>query len=1068
MPTGDFEQALPETFFKHFRIGMFRTAPNGQVLYADETLARTLHYPNVETLLQRNSADIWLMNDMRAMFLQTLLRDREIHNQQLAMRCYDGCVIWGEISARAIYDTNGALLYFEGGVQEISSQKQVEERMLEIAKGVSTLAQTGEDFFKTLVTHLAPALDAAYVMIAERTDESEDQMRSICVYARGRIFRNFDFSARGTPGERALQEGSYYCSENVKQAFPDDTVLQRLNVEGFAGTGLLDSTGRPMGTMSVLFLHPIENMALVESMLKIFASRVSNELERRQMTTRLEASEKRFRALIENSEDGLTVINADGKIIYTSASSFKIIGHTVDHHLGERVANFIAPEDQQAASELFEEVLLIPGLRVPFRLRSVYPDGVYHWIEGSIMNLLYDPAVKGIILNYRDVTERVLAQERLRESEERFRMMAENIQDGLSIIQAGKVVFANRRLAEITGRDLPEIYQMSGFQFAAPEEHERLRAALFAAREGNNPKELSYWVVKKDGSRRYIQNRYSSLTPNSSGSDRYIITTDITERKLAEEELRFRADYERLIIEISTRLINVRPDQTNAALNDAMRLIGEFTGVDRCHIYLFSKDLDRMSCIAGWNSPNVISPNAFELQDLPAQASSWWFQKIHAQEVFFFSSRKEIPEQDTFMREMSEWLGEKSTLDAPIFSAGRPIGFLSVSSVREEHVWTKDEMVLQKLLAEIIANVLERRENEARSQQQMQYLEALHAIDRAITSKSEMLPVLEVLLQQVTRQLQIDAASVLLYDPVTKHLNFGNVCGFRNDFPTHIAYHLHHPILEKIVRERTMQSVNVPREWQSLWYEEGFISYLGIPLIARERIIGVLELYHRAPVNMDEDWLRFLQMLSEQAAIAIDSVTNFQNLSQAYEATLEGWAQALEFRHQETEGHSRRVVGWALRLGRAAGLHEDELVHLRRGALLHDIGKMGIPDRVLLKKGRLTKKEWEKMRHHPILAYDLLAPIPFLRPALDIPYAHHERWDGSGYPRGLKGEEIPLAARIFAVVDIWDALRENRTYRAAWPEEDVRAYLRKVAGKELDPCMVELFLHLLEEEDVTP
>ncbi len=1066
MASGKPDQAIADHLFQHFRIGLFRTLPDGMLLYADDTLARILRYPDKETMMKGNATNVWLIPEMRKAYLQKLQQDNGLHNQQAALRCYDGKAIWAEVSARAVRDAQGALLYYEGGVQEISSQKQAEERMLEIAKGVSTFAQTGEEFFKTLVIHLAPALDAAYVLIDERTGALENQMRSICVYARGRIFRNFDFNAKGTPGERVMRDGTYACPKDVKKEFPNDTVIQRLNVEGFAGTRLIDSEGRPMGTMSVLFLQPIENLALVESMLQIFATRASNELERQQMTARLEASEKRFRALIENSDDGLTIINADGRIIYTSASSFKILGHAAEQHLGKRFEQFIAPEDQADTRQLFQEILALPGVRIPFKLRSFHLDNSWHWIEGSAMNLLHDPAIKGIILNYRDVTERLLAQERLRESEERFRMMAENIQDGLSIIQDGKVVFANRRLAEITGRELPEIYQMNGLLLNAHEEHDWLSLAIDAAQHDAAPEELSFWVAQKDGSRRYIQNRYSDPMLYGSSSDRYIITSDNTERKIAEEELRFRADYERLIIDISTRLINVRPEQTTQALNEAMRLIGEFTRIDRCHIYLFSKDLERMSCIAGWNRPHVLSPNMLELQDLPAQASSWWFEKLRAQEVFSFTSRKEIPEHDIFLQEITDWLGEKSTADAPISSADGLIGFLSLSSVQEERIWTKDEIVLQKLLADIIANVLERRENEARRQQQVQNLEALHAIDRAITSKSEMLPVLEVLLEQVTRQLKIDAASVLLYDPVSRHLNFGNVCGFRNEFPTHIAYHLHHPILEKIVQERAMQTVYVPREWQSLWYEEGFINYLGMPLIARDRIIGVLELYHRAPVEMDEDWLNFLQMLSEQAAIAIDSVTNFQNLSQAYEATLEGWAQALEFRHQETEGHSRRVVGWALRLGRAAGMREDELVHLRRGALLHDIGKMGVPDKVLLKKGRLTKKEWEKMRYHPILAYDLLAPIPFLRPALDVPYAHHERWDGSGYPRGLKGEEIPLAARIFAVVDVWDALRENRPYRAAWPEEEVRAYLKQEAGKTLDPQIVALFLRLLEEGNI--
>ena len=152
-----------------------------------------------------------------------------------------------------------------------------------------------------------------------------------------------------------------------------------------------------------------------------------------------------------------------------------------------------------------------------------------------------------------------------------------------------------------------------------------------------------------------------------------------------------------------------------------------------------------------------------------------------------------------------------------------------------------------------------------------------------------------------------------------------------------------------------------------------------------------------------------------------------------------------------------------LRLAREFKMSDAELVHLRRGALLHDIGKMGVPDSILLKPGALSDDEWTLMRRHPVYAYDLLSSIGFLRPALPIPHSHHEKWDGTGYPRGLKGEQIPLAARIFAIVDVWDALRSDRPYRAAWPEDKVRAHIQSLAGSHFDPQVVAAFLRLLDE-----
>jgi len=185
-------------------------------------------------------------------------------------------------------------------------------------------------------------------------------------------------------------------------------------------------------------------------------------------------------------------------------------------------------------------------------------------------------------------------------------------------------------------------------------------------------------------------------------------------------------------------------------------------------------------------------------------------------------------------------------------------------------------------------------------------------------------------------------------------------------------------------------------------------------------------------------------------------------LTQAYDSTIEGWSRALDYRDHETEGHSRRVTELTLRLARAVGMEEDELVHVRRGALLHDIGKMGIPDRVLLKPGPLDDGEWAIMRRHPTLAHEMLSPVAFLRDALDIPHGHHEKWDGTGYPRGLTGEAIPLAARLFAVVDVWDALRSDRPYRRAWTVARTLDHVRGLAGTHFDPAAVRVFLALME------
>jgi PAS domain S-box-containing protein len=192
--------------------------------------------------------------------------------------------------------------------------------------------------------------------------------------------------------------------------------------------------------------------------------------------------------------------------------------------------------------------------------------------------------------------------------------------------------------------------------------------------------------------------------------------------------------------------------------------------------------------------------------------------------------------------------------------------------------------------------------------------------------------------------------------------------------------------------------------------------------------------------------------------------TAHDNLREAYARTIEGWVRALDLRDRETEGHTQRVSELTLIVARTLGFSDEELLQIRRGALLHDMGKMAIPDEILQKPGPLNDIEWKEMRRHPIYAYEMLSPISYLHGALEIPFCHHERWDGSGYPRGLKGEEIPLAARLFAIVDVWDALCSDRPYRKSMPRNEVVTYLRENAGILFDPKLVDVFLTVIETQ----
>ena len=249
---------------------------------------------------------------------------------------------------------------------------------------------------------------------------------------------------------------------------------------------------------------------------------------------------------------------------------------------------------------------------------------------------------------------------------------------------------------------------------------------------------------------------------------------------------------------------------------------------------------------------------------------------------------------------------------------------------------------------------------------------------------------------------------------------------------------------------------------------EGAKSLLSVPIRGQEQLtFGCIDLISYAnPVNWSDSDVTHMKIIGDSIANLLERKRAEENLAEAYDTTLEGWAKALELRDKETEGHSRRVTEATLAVARAMDFTDEELTQIRRGSILHDIGKMGIPDDILRKNGPLTEAERLIVQKHPTTAYELLKPISYLEKALDIPYCHHEKWSGSGYPRGLKGEEIPLAARIFAVVDVWDALSSDRPYRSAWPREKVADYLIDESGKHFDPHVLDVFLQMMKKGEI--
>jgi HD-GYP domain-containing protein (c-di-GMP phosphodiesterase class II) len=374
----------------------------------------------------------------------------------------------------------------------------------------------------------------------------------------------------------------------------------------------------------------------------------------------------------------------------------------------------------------------------------------------------------------------------------------------------------------------------------------------------------------------------------------------------------------------------------------------------------------------------------------------------------------------------------------------------------------------------IARDITECKETKIKMERQVQQLSILRSIDLAIASGLDLNLLLSMLLDRVMALMHVDAATVLLLNSKTNLLEFAAGKGFHSNILQYTRLKLGEGGAGRVALEREMLHIpdlgkdRMEFDRSPLFSQENFVTYWGIPLMAKGRVLGVLEMFHRAPLKPDKDLQNFLVMVAGQAAIAIDSAMMFSELqrsnvelSLAYDATIEGLSRALDLRDKETKEHTFRVTDITVKLATRLGVKQSELIHVRRGAILHDIGKVAIPDQILFKPGPLAQEEWEIMRRHPDIAVELLSPVTYLEPALEIPHWHHEKWDGSGYPDGLHQEDIPFAARLFALADVYDALISKRPYRSAWSKWDAMQYIEEQSGSHFDPRIVPEFLDLI-------
>ena len=828
----------------------------------------------------------------------------------------------------------------------------------------------------------------------------------------------------------------------------------------------------------------------------------------------VEASERRFRSLVQNSADIITITDGQGTVVYETPALKAVLGYEPEQVIGRNVFDTVHPADVAAIRQQFQQTVDDPAGSFRAEARVAGADGELHDLEIVANNMLDDPAVGGVVFNSRDVTQRRRHQ---REQE--------------SIVQTSAALRAAARredMPPIVLRQAMELLGAGGGAIVLLSEDRRSLKIELAAGSWEPTKDLDLtvegkidWELYIDG-KTYLQDDVRQ-DPDFAGSQLLGEDTAVAAVPLMsldgplgtiwlgrhhpfrEEEVSIlraiadmagnamrRASLHEETQEYANQMATVSQlglrlgEVLDAGLVYQQLAKAALQLLPKTHAALISRyDADRREFTLAFG---LEQGEEIDVSDAPSVALEAPGEGTQSQAVWTKQAQILNDFSDLYIRRPQARAGggpyPMSGMSVPLVVRGQVIGVLQLQAL-ETNCFRQRDASLMALVANTAAVAISNADLFMETKRRVDQLGSVASLGQALGDTLDIQLIFPRLAEAVEAMLG-DVSTVIIarYDRPAEQIS----CAYLTQDGQAVDVTTLPPIpLEptgqgtqsEVVRTgRPMIIPDLPNRLANVQTNIAIgspgpsaQSALLVPMMARGEVIGVMQAQSYTPDRFDANDADLLALLANTAAVAIYNADLFYEaqgtnveLALAYDTTLEGWAKALELRDKETEGHARRVTDLAVRLAAAMGVPAQDLIHLRRGALLHDIGKMGIPDSILLKPGSLSDDEWAVMRSHPTLAYNLLSPVDFLQPALDIPYGHHERWNGQGYPRGLTGEAIPLAARVFAVVDVYDALGSDRPYRAAWPEAKVRDYLRRQAGVEFDPAVVDAFLGLLGAE----
>jgi PAS domain S-box-containing protein len=1007
--------------------GIWARDQNEVTTYVNQRMAEMLGY-QPEEMLGRRATSFIPEEDLADYHQQVQERNMGQPGQyERRFRRKDGSIVWTSISAAPLVDEQGSITGSFGMVTDITERKQAEQELERERNLLKALMDTSPDsiFFKD--TQLRFLRISRTTALKEGLQQPEQMLGKT----------DFDFFDRESAQEfydlemEIMRSGQPVVSLELKEQRPGQPTTWASSTE----MPLRDAAGQVIGVFGI----------------------TRDITERKQMEQALVASEQRLRLAMEAANDGLWDWNIAAGQTYLSPRYYTMLGYSPDEFAADlKSLEFIThPDDFPGVVKAQNDYLA--GRRDDFTVefRALSKSGQVVWIRlrGKVVERDAEGRPARMLGTHMDITQSRLAEAALRESEARFHTLIDQAPEAILVSRAGINLYVNQKMFQLFGYSGAETPVGRPFvdYFGPPYREEMLERTRRRRLGLPVPTEFESVGLRRDGAQFPMQVA-SADVELSDGPAIISFVTDISELKQHEREVEAIA-----ALSAALRSAVSRAEMLPVILDQVMELFQASGAILAAPDPSGNDLLVEFARGEGEKVAHVRIPAG---SGVPGQV-------IQSGQPYLNNAANEDP----LFQMRDQFQNVRALAGVPLIVKGSPIGALLVGRQTD---FSAADLRLLISMADIAANALYRADLFDQTEQRLKYMTAIQQIDSAISSSLDLRVTFNVLLARTLEHLPADAADVLILDPHLHRLEYLSGRGFLTQAVESSSIKLGEGLAGRAALER--RSVFIPdlaKATQPLrsagqLAAERFVTYQALPLIAKGEVKGVLEVFYRTARTPIADALNLLETIAGQAAIAIDNAQLFQGLQRsntelvlAYDDTIEGWAHALELRDNESQGHAQRVAELAVRLAARLGLRWEEQAQLHRGALLHDIGKMSVPDYILLKDTPLTEEETTILHQHPQLAFDMLSPIAYLRRALDIPYCHHERWDGSGYPRQLKGSQIPLAARIFTVVDVWDASISGRRNRVVISKEQALQHIREGAGTQFDPQVVEAFLKMM-------